>query len=316
MANFLSTPTDMLTTGTNPLALVEGALKAYREVNTVVDFYNKIFEIKETERAFEIIQMGIPSGMSKFKAEGAAIKPNSVGVAWNSQFQLKNYGSSLSVSAEMLMFNTIEKQWPQLEANLKKSILLTRNILATSVLEKGFTVVDGASTFLGQPLFSEEHQLVNGTMSNKLPNMALSTQSVALMQQQMSQCKDMAGNPDPMSPTALIVSPMQQRAAFRIIGSYYDPESANLGVNFSGPANLGSNFPVIVNPYSDNQGAFYMTTNLITPGLLAYFYPGGNKVEYKNSPDTQTSTMYTSNFMCFGVHDYRAIYGAEIPGGL
>lgn len=315
--NFLTTPTDLITTATNPLALVEGALKAYRETNTVPSYYNEVFDIRETDRAYEIMQMGIPAGPAKSKAEGAPTKAAYIGVAWNTQFQLKPFASKLPITSEMLKFNTIEKQWPQMEANLKKSMLLTRNLQASALLEKGFDTTSGAATFLGQPLFSPNHQLANGTAANTTPvGMALSTQSAALFQQLMTKNKDMAGNPDPLNPRALVVSPSQQRTAFRIIGSYHDPESANLGVNYSGPASLGSNFPVIVNVYGDDQSLYYFLSDLDTPGLVFFFYPGGTEIEYDNSPDTKVSTLYVYELMVPGVHDWRAVFGGRVPGGV
>lgn len=308
-------PINEITSGANPIALIPGAVSSIAsQVNELEDFYNQVYEIQNTKEQFVIKQRMIESNAAAYKAEGQAIQSGSTGIAWTNRFAVNCYATKLIMTGEVKRFNRLEGWIQSQTPNLKRAISLKRNLVASAFIESGYTT--DLLSFSGEPLFSPEHQLVNGTMANTFKTQrAFSASALNDMIVMMLEAKDMAGNPAMLKPTKLIVSPYLYNQAIIALGSDFMPDSANRGINPSGPL-MNTNIKIVINPYLVDQTAWYLLSDYPATEGFTLLWGGDLEGAHQNEPATYTEVTYLQQFFGVACNDYRAIFGSRIPGGL
>lgn len=281
-------------------AIVQPA-KAY------VGQYNELFETRSSDKSEEYITEVKPLGLARIRAEGAATMSDDMSQTFTTTAINRYVAIYFGITRNAVMDNLYKSQFPQQAKSLKDSLIITKETLAASVFNNATS-----SSFLmgdGQPLLSTAHVTAVGTYSNTfavqvdLSQVALQDAIVAAQG-----LVDAAGVLRSYVPVKLAVPRNNQFAAKRIMGSQFDPNTANNSVN---PLyNRGDYLPqgYCVNQYFTDQNAWYVLTD--APEGFIQFQREEVTTDMNIDFTTQTVLALAQERYSFVVGNPRAIVGS------
>ncbi len=273
------------------------------EYNQWVALYEKVFEMKTSDKRFEKFQgvTGLP--LAAVKDEGSNALYVDPFQGFQKEFVNVTYALGTTVTREMYeddMYNYIN----ELPKFLARSMRQTEETIAWQHINNGF---DGSFTGAdGLSLFSASHVLVGSaaTYSNQLATPAdLSQTSVEQM------CQDILDLVDDQSlklraePVCLIVPTQVNFQAIKLLESYGIIGSANNDIN---PIN-GMFRDFVVSPYLTDPDAWFIKTN-VTPGLC-WLTRRAREINRDNEFDTQNLKFLTTERFSSGWVDPRSAFG-------
>lgn len=270
--------------------------------------YNKFFEIKNSQKAFEKEQE-----MSGFTVAGQKDQGDSVPFARLSQGIQKEYvhltyGLGAIITREMMeddQYGYIT-QIPRL---LSEAMVRCEETIATAVLNNGFDAsVTGAD---GSPLFSTTHALSGGsggTWANTPSTVVDLTQtSLESAYLDVLNLRDANNNRLRYEPKKLIVSRGDFFNAQKILKTQYKVGSADNDVNIISELNM----ELVWTNYLTDQDAWFLQ-NDVPNGLIFYRRRAAEIDRDNDRVGTQNLAVVTTERFSVGYTDARQMWGS--PG--
>lgn len=268
----MSSSNTVITTGSIPRLLQEGVKRVFG--NGLMEWdakYNKIYTVLDSRKAFEVDVQLEGFGLASEKDEGDNITFDSRMQGFSPKYIHTTWGKGYIVTEEALE----DELYGQLNKGaraLARSMNITREVEAHSVLnngwDTGYTMVDGD----GKPLFSTTHANgpAGGTYSNRLTVEAdLSEASLEDLIAKIGRAEDARGLPAMIRADKLVIaSSTNMFNAQRILGSVLQNDTGNNATNAMRDMNSIKG-GIVTTPYLTQDQAWFLTTD--APDGLTFY---------------------------------------------
>lgn len=301
----------VITTGSHPKALWPGVHAFWGQIfNEHPPEYPDLFDIEESEMAYEEDVQVTGFGLAPVKPEGSAISYDSEIQGFVSRYVHVAYALGYIVTYEELRDNLYETvSMRRAKANAFSVVQTVENIAATfynRAFNSAFTMADG------QPMISTAHPFATGgTFSNALSPAAdlseASLEDICIQIMGITTDRGLLVNFMPMS---LHVPRQEWYNANRILKSVLQNDTANNAVNALKATNA---FPkgIKLNHYFTAPHAWFVRTNAMNG--LQFFWRDKPSFDQDNDFDTKNAKAATYMRFSLGLTDSRAIFGSNGP---
>jgi hypothetical protein len=145
--------------------LEPGLMKVLSDNYTRVPEEHKVlFEVLNSDRAFEFEVKTSALGLAYTKPEGAAVQYDSMKELWTARYNHETIALAFAITEEAVEDNLYVDYASRATKELGRSLAETKQIKAANVFNNGFsTSYQGGD---GQPLFSANHPTESGVQSN------------------------------------------------------------------------------------------------------------------------------------------------------
>lgn len=268
--------------------------------------YNKMFTVKDTDRAYEeIVQVGaLP--IAQVKAEGQSVSYYGYGEERKYRFTVVTMALGFIITKEAMEDNQYEKGSTAYATELGRAMATAKEIHHANVFNNGFAVNGGD----GVPLFSVSHPFGSYLNANT-PAVAtdLSESSLEAAYTGIQSWTDAGGKLIAPELKRLLIPPQLEFVAERLLKSSGRVDTANNDVN---PVRSLGVVPDghMVNPFFTDPDAWFLTTN-IPDSLLSFKRQG---IEQRMNEDTDTHSLkvnYNERYIA-GVANSLGVWGS--PG--
>lgn len=214
-----------ITTGSSPRALWPGVRTWFGlEYDKLEKFYDKLYDVRGSEKAYEIAAEETGFGLAPMKPEGESVKFDSA----------KSLGDILTRNIAYALGFTITRE--AIDDNLYRdqdsaySKALARSMMATKEYKGAMKFANNDSVADGQALFSTAHPVIAsgtaGTQANLLSTpAALSMAAVEDVLILIDEMKDARGLPIKAKGTTLVVAPKNKFKAMQVTNSFLNPDT-------------------------------------------------------------------------------------------
>lgn len=268
--------------------------------------WSDIFETYDSDKAVEIeVEMKM-LGLAQIRPEGSPTATDTMGQRIVTNYVHKYVALSFSITRQAIMDNLYKTKFPLMVRALKKSMAQTKEVLAASILNNGFSASFPIGD--GQALYSTAHPIDGNTVANT-PSVSTDLNEASLEAAIISiqQFKDQAGLIVQTKPEKLVVPPQGQFVAERLLGSAFRTNTGNNDI--SAIFNVSA-FPqgYRVNQYLTLPNSWYVINDA----------PDGFKHFVREPIETDVYTDFsTDNLLAkaverysFGVSNFRASYAS------
>ncbi len=132
----------------------------------VPEEHKVLFEIKNSDKAFEFEVKTSSLGLAFTKPEGSAVQYDSMKELWTARYNHETIALAFAITEEAVEDNLYVDYSSRATAELGRSLAETKQIKAANVFNNGFsTSFTGGD---GVPLFSSSHQTEAGVQSNTI----------------------------------------------------------------------------------------------------------------------------------------------------
>ena len=280
------------------------------EYGEVADEYSVLFEVENSDRAFEEEVLFTGFGTAPVKGEGAAVQYDNAQESYTSRYTAETIALAFSVTEEAMEDNLYDTFAKLRARGLARSMANTKQTKAADVFNNGFnTSFTGGD---GQPMFSASHPTVgDGNQSNlggsagtvDLSEAALETAMVSIQT-----IKDDRGILVGANAVSLHVAPGNQFTADRVLNSPYQPNTADNNIN---AINHQGMIPqgYMVNKRFQDADAFFIKTDVPNGAKMFVRAPLAPKME----PDFDTGNLRfkARERYSFGWSDWRGYFGSQ-----
>ena len=280
------------------------------EYGEVADEYSVLFEVENSDRAFEEEVLFTGFGTAPVKGEGAAVQYDNAQESFTSRYTAETIALAFSVTEEAMEDNLYDTFAKLRARGLARSMANTKQTKAADIFNNGFnTSFTGGD---GQPLFSASHPTVgDGNQSNlvgsagtvDLSEAALETALVSIQT-----IKDDRGILVGGNAVSLHVAPNNQFTADRVLNSPYQPNTADNNIN---AINHQGMIPqgYMVNKRFQDSDAFFLKTDVPNGAKMFVRAPLATKME----PDFDTGNLRfkARERYSFGWSDWRGYFGSQ-----
>ena len=280
------------------------------EYGEVADEYSVLFEVENSDRAFEEEVLFTGFGTAPVKGEGAAVQYDNAQESYTSRYTAEPIALAFSVTEEAMEDNLYDTFAKLRARGLARSMANTKQTKAADIFNNGFnTSFTGGD---GQPLFSASHPTVgDGNQSNlvgsagtvDLSEAALETALVSIQT-----IKDDRGILVGGNAVSLHVAPNNQFTADRVLNSPYQPNTADNNIN---AINHQGMIPqgYMVNKRFQDADAFFIKTDVPNGAKMFVRAPLATKME----PDFDTGNLRfkARERYSFGWSDWRGYFGSQ-----
>jgi len=182
--------------------------------------WRSIFDLDQSDKAWEEDQLVVGLPGAKVKAEGKGVDYAVGGEGWTARYVHDTVALAFAITEEAQEDNLYMRMGAKYSKALARSFVHTKEIKGANVLNFGFTAGQYAGGD-GVALYSTAHPLFNGdTAANTLATQAdLSEAALEDMLTLMSNCVDDQGIPVSMGAVRLIVPPALRFTAHRLLRS-------------------------------------------------------------------------------------------------
>ncbi len=302
----------VINTGSHPKLLWPGVYDTWgQEYNEYPDEYPDLYNVVDSDKAYEELVQVTPFGMAPVKSEGAPVTYDSELQGPVSRAVHIAYALGYIVTYEELRDNLYEIVATRRAKGNAFSMRQTIENVATFPWNSAFsttyqTTADGAAWC------STAHvNTTGGNYSNALsPAADLSESALEDMCIQIMQATNDRGNLISLLPQSLHVSTSEWFNANRILKSVLQSNTANNNINVLNATNA---LPkgIKVNHYFTNAHPWFVRTN--APNGLYFFWRDRPMFDQDNDFDTKNAK--ASSYMRFSIllNDPRAVYGSNGP---
>lgn len=296
----------VISTGLTPSFLIPGATEAFGvEYQANPTTYDKIFELRTSDRAYEELAMISGFQRAKVKDEGAPIEYDTMKQVYTQRAQHVTYALGYVVTQEAIEDLKGEAVAAARAKMLARSMVWMKETVANDVLNNGFS--GGPSYGDGSALLVSNHATMDGTQSNILGVAAdLTDASLETMLTQIMAAKNIDGAQVTLNPTKIIVPTVLIPTVARITESLLRSGTADNDLNWLKgriPEVVGSNFLT-------DQDAWFVETDA-QDGLILF---QRRPLSFATDGDFDTANARFKADERYSVTcgDFRGIYGS--PG--
>ena len=287
------------------LKAVVGQYPAYPEQWTEIYKTYKSDKYQEIEVEMKYL------GAADIKLEGAPISTDTMGERVITSYTHKRVGLSFTITKEAIEDDLYKSQFPMQAVSLKKSLIVTKNILGANLLNNAFN--PAAPIGDGQPVCSTAHPIDGGTFANAfgagIPPVDFSEaaleQALILIQKFPMQ----SGILSATMAKKLVIPRELQFSAARLLDSKFRVATANNDIN----AMYHNDYipeGYRVNQYLTSPTAYFICTDA-EDGLKHYERTPVQTDTYVDFMTDNVMAKATERYS-FGITNPRAIFGS--PG--
>ena len=271
--------------------------------------HTEIYEIENSDRAFEEEVMLSGFANAAVKAEGSAVTFDTANEASTSRYTHETIALAFAITEEAIEDNLYDRIATRYTKALARSMAQTKQIKAANVLNNGFD-----SSFPGgdgKELFATDHPTQSaGTLANELSTSAdLSETSLEQAMIDIAAFKDERGFKIAARGLKLIIPSELQFTAERILRSPARVGTADNDLNaLSSKGMLPQGY--VVNNYLTDTDAFFIKTDI--PNGMKMFNRANLKTAMEGDFDTGNVRYKARERYSFGFSDWRGMFGS--PG--
>ena len=280
------------------------------EYGEVADEYSVLFEVENSDRAFEEEVLFTGFGTAPVKGEGAAVQFDNAQESYTARYTAETIALAFAVTEEAMEDNLYDTFAKLRARGLARSMANTKQTKAADVFNNGFnTSFTGGD---GQPLFSASHPTVgDGNQSNLIGSAGTVDLSEAALETALisiQTIKDDRGILVGGNAVSLHVAPGNQFTADRVLISPYQPNTADYNIyaiNHQGMIPQGYS----VNKRFQDSDAFFIKTDVPNGTKMFVRAPLATKME----PDFDTGNLRfkARERYSFGFSDWRGFFGSQ-----
>ena len=289
------------------------------EYGEVSDEHKPLFEVENSDRAFEEEVLFTGFGTAPIKAEGAAVSFDDAQESFTSRYTHETVALAFAITEEAMEDNLYDTFAKLRAKGLARAMANTKQVKAADVFNNGFNVsyVGGD----GQPFFSASHPTIgDGNQSNILGATDLSEASLESALISISKAKDDRGILIGLQTQSLHIPSDLAFTADQILNSTM---STTIGVNPTTAANGATNVNDINSIRNQGMvpGGFFVNRRFTDTNawFLKTDCPNGAKMfvrsplQTKMEPDFDTGNVRfkARERYSFGFSDWRSFYGAS-----
>ena len=302
----------VINTGTHPQLLWPGIYATYgQNYNKHAKEYDKLYEIKTSNKAYEKAVQVTGFGLAPVKGQGAPVQYDSETQGFQVIYSHIAYALGYIVTYEEMRDNLYEEVSRNRVESLAFSINQTIETASAFTYNNAFNPAypQGGD---GLPLISPN--LVNvtgGTYSNYLnPPSDLSEPALEDMCIQIAGTQDDRGLQIAVMPVSLHIARQEEFNAHRILKSINQSGTANNDVNVLRATNAFSG-GIHMNHYFTSPHAWFVRTNC--PKGMTFFWRDKPEFQQDNDFDTKNAKAHTYMRFSVGCTDKRSLYGSNGP---
>ena len=269
----------------------------------------EIFDVENSDRAFEEEVMLSGFANAAVKSEGSAVTFDSAQEAFTSRYTHETVALAFALTEEAIEDNLYDTIATRYTKALARSMANTKQIKAANVLNNGFS-----SSFPGgdgKELFATDHPTVSaGDLSNELATSAdLSETSLEQAMIDIAAFKDERGLKIAARGLKLIIPSELQFTAERIMKSPARVGTADNDLNaIASKGMIPQGY--VVNNFLTDTDAFFIKTDV--PNGLKMFERAAIKTAMEGDFDTGNVRYKARERYSFGFSDWRGVFGS--PG--
>ena len=271
--------------------------------------HTEIYDIENSDRAFEEEVMLSGFANAAVKAEGSAVTFDTANEAFTSRYTHETIALAFAITEEAIEDNLYDRIATRYTKALARSMAQTKQIKSANVLNNGFN-----SSFPGgdgKELFATDHPTQSaGTLANELSTSAdLSETSLEQAMIDIAAFKDERGFKIAARGLKLIIPSELQFTAERILRSPARVGTADNDLNaLSSKGMLPQGY--VVNNYLTDTDAFFIKTDV--PNGMKMFNRANLKTAMEGDFDTGNVRYKARERYSFGFSDWRGMFGS--PG--
>jgi hypothetical protein len=289
------------------------------EYGEVSDEHKPLFEVENSDRAFEEEVLFTGFGTAPIKAEGAAVSFDDAQESFTSRYTHETVALAFAITEEAMEDNLYDTFAKLRAKGLARAMANTKQVKAADVFNNGFNAsyVGGD----GQSFFSASHPTIgDGNQSNTLGATDLSEASLESALISISKAKDDRGILIGLQTQSLHIPSDLAFTADQILNSTM---STTIGVNPTTAANGATNVNDINSIRNQGMvpGGFFVNRRFTDTNawFLKTDCPNGAKMfvrsplQTKMEPDFDTGNVRfkARERYSFGFSDWRSFYGAS-----
>ena len=278
------------------------------EYKNYADEHTQIYDIENSDRAFEEEVMLSGFANAQVKPEGSSVNFDSATESFTARYTHETLALAFSITEEAIEDNLYDRLASRYTKALARSMANAKQVKAANVLNNGFD-----SNFTGGDgveLFSTAHPIVAGTFKNELSTAAdLNETSLEQSLIDSAAMTDERGWKIAARGMKLILPSELQFTAERLMKSQGRTGTADNDIN--AVANMGM-IPqgYVVNHYLTDTDAFFIKTDV--PNGLKMFVRSPVKTSMEGDFETGNVKYKARERYSFGFSDPRGIFGS--PG--
>jgi hypothetical protein len=271
--------------------------------------HTEIYDIENSDRAFEEEVMLSGFANAAVKAEGSAVTFDTANEAFTSRYTHETIALAFAITEEAIEDNLYDRIATRYTKALARSMAQTKQIKSANVLNNGFN-----SSFPGgdgKELFATDHPTQSaGSLANELSTSAdLSETSLEQAMIDIAAFKDERGFKIAARGLKLIIPSELQFTAERILRSPARVGTADNDLNaLSSKGMLPQGY--VVNNYLTDTDAFFIKTDV--PNGMKMFNRANLKTAMEGDFDTGNVRYKARERYSFGFSDWRGMFGS--PG--
>ena len=270
--------------------------------------HTEIFDIENSDRAFEEEVMLSGFANAAVKAEGAAVTFDNANESFTSRYTHETVALAFAITEEAVEDNLYDSIARRYTKALARSMANTKQIKAANVLNNGFS-----SSFPGgdgKELFATDHPTVSaGDLKNELSTSAdLSETSLEQAMIDIAAFKDERGLKIAARGLKLIIPSVLQFTAERILKSPARVGTADNDLNaLSSKGMIPQGY--VVNNFLTDTDAFFIKTDV--PNGMKMFNRAAIKTAMEGDFDTGNMRYKARERYSFGFSDWRGMFASE-----
>jgi hypothetical protein len=289
------------------------------EYGEVDNEHEPLFEVENSDRAFEEEVLFTGFGTAPVKGEGAAVTYDEASESYVARYVNETISLAFAVTEEAMEDNLYDT-FAKLRAKaLARAMANTKQVKAADIFNNGFTDVAAYHGGDGKPLFSATHPTVNGTQSNLLAAADLSFASLEAALTTIQKIEDDRGILVGGSAVSLHVAPDNWATSNSLLNSTLIPTSGTTAMGAGLVAASGWNdvnsiqsmsmLPkgCFINRRFIDTDAWFVRTNVPNGAKMFTRAPLQTKME----PDFDTGNLRfkARERYSFGWSDWRSYFG-------
>jgi len=270
--------------------------------------HKEIFDTETSERSFEEETKLSGFSAAPVKNEGSAIAYDNAQEVFTARYNHETIALGFSITEEAIEDNLYDSLSSRYTKALARAMAYTKQTKAASVLNNGFdTDYPGGD---GQPLFSNAHPTVSGSVNSNVPATAadLNETSLEAAVIQIAAWTDERGLLIAAKPRKLVVPPSLMFVATRLLETELRVSTADNDINA-----LKSNGSIpegyTVNHFLTDNDAWFLTTDV--PNGLKHFVRTPMSQNMDGDFDTGNVRYKARERYSFGWSDPLGMYGSE-----
>ena len=298
----------VIATGNHPKALWPGIASWFgAKYNEHGREYEKLFEMRSSNKSYEELVQQTGFGLAPVKPEGSSTQYDSHSQGYTARGINVAYSLGYIVTREELKDNLYREVSMRRAGSLAFSMAQTRENVGANIYNRAFNASYTGGD--GKELLATDHPTASGNQSNELATAAdMSEASIEDLTIQIMDATDSKGLKISLMPKRMIVPTALVYDAERILKSQLRSGTADNDTNALRA--MGTIPEVAVNHYLTDSDAWFIQTNA-PDGLVWY---DRESVEFKKDTDFDTDNAKAKGYMRFVPFwgDWRGLYGS--PG--